>query len=143
MLQVGMTAHPHKPSDFFPTHLTPDEQYTQMSLWCLLAAPLLLSCDIASLDDFTLNLLTNDEVLNVNQDPLGEQAKRIVSEHFKDTSTYNAAYGIRTLSKMEKMYDVRATGNPSSWLGPIWGVSNYMVFNGLLKYGYEEENIAN
>ena len=36
MLQLGNTAHPHKPSDFFPTHLTPNEQYTQISLWCLL-----------------------------------------------------------------------------------------------------------
>ncbi len=80
MLQVGNTAHPHKPSDFFPTHLSPNEQYSQMSLWCLLCSPLLLSCDIESMDDFTLNLLTNDEVIEVNQDPLGEQALRIVKK---------------------------------------------------------------
>jgi alpha-galactosidase len=57
-----------------PTRLTPDEQYTHMSLWCLLASPLLLGCDLARLDDFTLGLITNDEVLEVNQDPLGRQA---------------------------------------------------------------------
>jgi len=34
---------------------------------------------------------------------------------------------------------VRATGNPSSWLGPIWGVSNYLVWRGLVKYGFEED----
>lgn len=57
-----------------PTRLTPDEQYSHMSLWCLLSAPLLLGCDLANIDDFTLGLLTNDEVLAINQDALGKQA---------------------------------------------------------------------
>jgi alpha-galactosidase len=63
-----------------PSHLTPDEQYTHISLWCLLSAPLLIGCDLSQLDDFTLNLLTNDEVLAVNQDALGKQAIRIMQE---------------------------------------------------------------
>ena len=58
----------------YPTHLTPDEQYAHMSAWCLQSVPLLLGNDLTKLDDFTLNLLTNDEVLAVNQDPLGKQA---------------------------------------------------------------------
>jgi alpha-galactosidase len=36
-----------------------------------------LGCDLTQLDAFTLNLLTNDEVLDVNQDPLGKQARRV------------------------------------------------------------------
>ncbi len=60
-----------------PTHLRPSEQYTHISLWCLLASPLLIGCDLTQLDEFTLNLLTNDEVLDVNQDELGKQASRI------------------------------------------------------------------
>jgi len=56
------------------THLTPDEQYTHISLWCLQAAPLLLGCDLTQLDAFTLGLLTNDEVIDVDQDPLGQAA---------------------------------------------------------------------
>ncbi len=63
--------------DLHPTRLTPDEQYSHMSLWCLLSSPLLLGCDIARIDDFTLGLLTNDEVLAVNQDALGKQATQI------------------------------------------------------------------
>lgn len=55
------------------TRLTADEQYTHISLWSLLSSPLLIGCDIAQLDDFTLSLLTNDEVISVNQDPLGKQ----------------------------------------------------------------------
>jgi alpha-galactosidase len=60
--------------DLHATHLTPNEQYTHISLWCLQAAPLLLGCDLTQLDPFTLGLLTNDEVLDVDQDPLGQAA---------------------------------------------------------------------
>jgi len=58
-----------------PTRLTPDEQYLHFSLWCLFSAPLLIGCDMEKLDDFTLSLLTNDEVIALDQDPLGQQAK--------------------------------------------------------------------
>lgn len=68
-----------------------------------------------------------------------EQAKRMVEEHYKNTKTFNAPYGVRTLSKMEKMYNLKASGNPSSWLGPVWGISNYMTWRGLVKYGFESE----
>jgi len=63
-----------------PTRLTPDEQYTHISLWCLLSAPLLIGCDLGRLDPFTLNLLTNDEVLAIDQDPLGRQAACVKKE---------------------------------------------------------------
>ena len=56
------------------TRLTPNEQYTHISLWSLLASPMLIGCDLSQLDDFTLNLLTNNEVNAVNQDPLCKQA---------------------------------------------------------------------
>lgn len=70
--------------DLRDAQLTPDEQYTHMSLWCLLCSPLLLGCPIEQLDDFTLGLLTNDEVLEVSQDPLGQQARRIVQDGPKE-----------------------------------------------------------
>lgn len=59
------------------TPFTPNEQYTQVSMWCLLAAPLILSGDIATLDPFTLSLLTNDEVIAVDQDELVRAAHRV------------------------------------------------------------------
>jgi alpha-galactosidase len=62
-----------------PTRLTPDEQYTHISLWCLLSAPLLIGCDMTKLDDFTLNLLENDEVLALDQDALGKEATCVVT----------------------------------------------------------------
>jgi alpha-galactosidase len=60
-----------------PTSFSPDEQYAQVSLWCLVTAPLILGGDITRLDPFTLSLLTNDEVLEVDQDPLGKAALRV------------------------------------------------------------------
>jgi alpha-galactosidase len=57
--------------------LTRDEQVTHISMWAILAAPLLIGCDMTQLDDFTLRLLCNDEVLAVNQDPLGKQGQCI------------------------------------------------------------------
>jgi alpha-galactosidase len=62
------------------THLTPNEQYTHISLWCLQSSPLLIGCDMTQLDDFTLGLLSNDDVLAVDQDPLCKPAGRITKE---------------------------------------------------------------
>lgn len=61
-----------------PTTLTPSEQYSYMSMWCLMAAPLFYSGDMRYLDEFTLNVLCNAEVIDVDQDPLGIQAKPLV-----------------------------------------------------------------
>ncbi|MGV3705602.1 MAG: NPCBM/NEW2 domain-containing protein [Arcticibacter sp.] len=70
MLVVGIVGwgNPH------PSKLKPDEQYLHFSLWSLFSAPLLIGCDMEKLDAFTLNLLTNDEVIAINQDPLSKQA---------------------------------------------------------------------
>jgi alpha-galactosidase len=59
------------------TRLTPNEQITHITLWSMLSAPLLIGCDLSNLDNFTLKLLSNDEVLAVNQDALGKPATRL------------------------------------------------------------------
>jgi hypothetical protein len=70
--------------ELHPTRLTPDEQYTHVSLWSLLAAPLLIGCDMAKLDPFSLSLLTNDEVLAIDQDVAGKQARRVIrGDHYQ------------------------------------------------------------
>jgi alpha-galactosidase len=76
MLVVGQLGG-RIPSQLHPSKLTPDEQYTHISLWCLLASPLLMGCDLEKMDDFTLGLLENDEVLEVDQDSLGRQAVQV------------------------------------------------------------------
>jgi alpha-galactosidase len=74
MLVVGYVGWGPK---LHPSRLTPDEQYTHITLWSLLSAPLLIGCDLDRLDPFTLNLLTNDEVLAIDQDSLAKQAVRV------------------------------------------------------------------
>ena len=71
MLIVGMVGWGDK---LHYTRLTPDEQYTHITLWALLSAPMLIGCDMAQLDPFTLSLLCNCEVNDIDQDPLGVQA---------------------------------------------------------------------
>jgi len=77
MLVVGKVGWGPK---LHPSNLTADEQYTHISLWCLWSAPLLIGCPIEDMDEFTLNLLTNDEVLAINQDPLGRPAVTVLSD---------------------------------------------------------------
>jgi alpha-galactosidase len=60
-----------------PCALSPNEQYAYMSMWCMMASPLFFSGDMNSLDDFTLNVLCNAEVIEIDQDALGECARVI------------------------------------------------------------------
>ena len=57
-------------------NLTPDENYTHMTLWCMLTAPLLIGCDMPKMSPFIVSLFSNDEVLAVSQDALGRQGWR-------------------------------------------------------------------
>jgi alpha-galactosidase len=103
MLVVGMVGWGPR---LHPTHLSPNEQYTHISLWCLLDSPLLIGCDMTQLDDFTLGLLTNDEVLGVNQDPLGKQAGRVAKNGdlevwAKDMEDGSKAVGLFNRGKAE------------------------------------------
>ena len=67
-------------SNLRDSRLTPDEQYTHISLWTLMASNMLIGCDISQMDDFTVGLLCNNEVNAVNQDILGKQAVRVVED---------------------------------------------------------------
>ncbi len=78
MLQIGRIGTPNNAnSQFRPTRLTRDEEYLQVSLWSLLSAPLIISSDLEHIDDFTMGLLTNDEVIAVNQDPAANPAAKV------------------------------------------------------------------
>ncbi|MBR2043848.1 MAG: glycoside hydrolase family 37 [Clostridia bacterium] len=71
--------------------------------------------------------------------PNKEQAERIVKENLLCQKAFWAPFGVRSLSRYEKMYRLIGSGNPSSWQGGVWILSNYFVFKGLLKYGYKAE----
>lgn len=61
MLEVGRT-------------LTPEEDRTHFAMWCIMSSPLLIGCDLTTLKPETMRLLTNKDLIALNQDPLGEQA---------------------------------------------------------------------
>ena len=67
-----------------------------------------------------------------------EEAKRCVEEHYINPKTLNSPYGIRSVSKAEKMFRNIRSGNPSCWVGPIWINANYFTYIGLKKYGYDD-----
>jgi len=54
--------------------LTKEEDKTHFGMWCIMSSPLLIGCDVTSIDDTTLALLTNPELIALNQDPLAIQA---------------------------------------------------------------------
>ncbi len=64
----------HMEASAAATRLTPDEQYSYMSMWSLMASPLFFSGDMTKLDALTLNVLCNSEVIAIDQDSLGKQA---------------------------------------------------------------------
>lgn len=70
MLCVGCVSW----NDGQASRLAPNEQYTHISMWALVASPLMIGCDLTKLDDFTFSLLANDEVIEIDQDPLGKGA---------------------------------------------------------------------
>ncbi len=53
------------------------EYQTHMTLWCMACSPLMIGCDVRAMDKETTALLTNREVLAVNQDALGVPARRV------------------------------------------------------------------
>src|SRR5208282_4840749 len=61
------------------TALTRDEQLTHLSLWSLLPSPLMIGANLPDNDDWTLALLTNPEVIAVNQDALGQPGQRLTN----------------------------------------------------------------
>ncbi|MCC7475392.1 MAG: NPCBM/NEW2 domain-containing protein [Pirellulales bacterium] len=71
-IQIGFVGDAHSQAEPKPCPLTPTEQYSYMSLWALSASPLIYSGDMGKLDPFTLNVLCNPEVIDINQDPLGQ-----------------------------------------------------------------------
>jgi alpha-galactosidase len=122
-----------------PTRLTPDEQYLHVTQWCMAASPLLLGCDLDQLDKFTLNLITNDEVLAVSQDALGKQATLASNENnvllvyardLEDGSKAVALYnlGKEPASMTAKWPDLKLSGRQA--VRDLWRQKDLGEFDG-------------
>jgi alpha-galactosidase len=105
-----------------PSRLKPDEQYLHVTQWCMASAPLLLGCDHDQLDAFTLGLVSNDEVLAVDQDSLGKQATLasndsdtllVYAKNLDDGSKAVALYnlGAQPAKVTAKFSDLKLTGS--------------------------------
>ena len=76
-IQIGWIGNARGGGEPRPCAMTPTEQYAFMSLWCLMASPLFFSGDMGQIDAFTLNVLCNPEVIEIDQDPLGQCARLV------------------------------------------------------------------
>jgi len=115
MLQIGPLGEVNRAvTAFQPSPLTPAEQYFQVTLWCLLTQPLLLSCHVPGMDEFDVGLVTNAEVLAVNQDALCRQGRRVAREPgvyeiwAKELDGGRLAVGFFNLSEEDREIRLRA-----------------------------------
>lgn len=99
------------------TRLTADEQRTHVTLWALLAAPLLLGADLTRLDADTIALVTNDRVLEVDQDPAGLQATRTFQGDGFEVWSRSLANGSRAVGVFNRGETELSTTIEWGWTG--------------------------
>jgi len=104
--------HWNDPDYIMDGSCSPNEQYAYMSIWALLNTPLIYSGDMTKLDEFTLNVLCNNEIIAVNQDPLGIQAHRIYIDDdrqvwMKDMEDGSKAIGMFNTTEYETKMSVK------------------------------------
>lgn len=113
-----------------PTKLTYDEQLTHISLWSLMASPMLFSGDLSQLDAKTVEMLTNDDVIALNQDPLGAptvqvsdvNGARVLSRRMADGSIVVGLFNMNTAqTRVEvKFADLGLTGFKQVHIHNMW-----------------------
>ena len=122
MLCIGFTR------DGIMTFLTPNQQYTHLSIWAITASTMMLGCDLTKMDDFTRALLSNDEVLAVSQDELVAPAELKVVDHGTQIWTRRLADGSFAALAVNKRpfkrrlrFDFAALGLPkTAMLRDLW-----------------------
>jgi alpha-galactosidase len=77
MLEVGNTTRERLWGGIDSTKMTLLEYRTHFSMWCMMAAPLIAGNDLRSMSSEIVEILTNREIIAINQDTLGKQGKRI------------------------------------------------------------------
>lgn len=77
MLVIGPVIEKNFDEEPRPSRLTPDQQYSHISLWTLWGSPLLIGAPVEKMSDFDISLLKNSEVIGIHQDPLGYVGRTI------------------------------------------------------------------
>lgn len=140
-IQIGVIGDAHGMGEPKPCPLTPTEQYSFMSLWALSAAPLFFSGHMGKLDAFTINVLCNPEVIDIDQDSLGQCARVITAgdETFvmvKDLEDGSKAVGLCNAGEfaaevVAKWADVGVQGKQI--LRDVWRQKDLGAFEGQFK----------
>jgi len=118
--------------------LNHNEELTQMSLWCLLAAPLLAGNNLTKMSNDTLKILTNPEVIALDQDPMGVEGHRAWQEGplevwVKPLSGHSMAVGLfnRSESAMPVTVRFKAIGMKDNVrVRDLWERKDLGVFHG-------------
>ncbi|WP_423819289.1 alpha-galactosidase [Salinimicrobium sp. TIG7-5_MAKvit] len=113
MLVVGLHGKSGPSGDQGGHGATNTEYQSQMSLWSLMAAPLMISNDVRNMDEETRRILTNKDIIAIDQDPLGKQGKRVINKDnwqvfVKPLTDGNYAVGILNTSE-KKNKDLKKT----------------------------------
>ena len=107
----------------------------------MLSSPLLIGCDISNMDDFTVNLLSNDEVIALDQDVLGKQAQQKIKNSnyqvwVKELEDGSKAIGIFNLSDDYQAVSVNwqdiGLGNTEK-VRDLWRQKDLGTFNNTFK----------
>ncbi len=123
---------------FKGSRLAPNEQYTHISLWALVASPMMIGCDLTKIDDFTFGLLSNDEVIAVDQDPLGAGAAvvdagtdwEVWARPLSDGSIAAGLYN-KGLAEQTIVLDMEKLGIECKWtVRDLWRQEDVGVFLG-------------
>ena len=125
-------------NQFKGSRLAPNEQYTHISLWALVASPLMIGCDLTQLDEFTFSLLANDEVIDIDQDPLGAGAGcidegedwEIWARPLADGSIAAGLYN-KSVKEQTIRFDLEKNGILCKWrIRDVWAQEDVGVFMG-------------
>jgi hypothetical protein len=133
MLPLGVIrAAKHSRTDF-----TKDEQYTVMTLWSICRSPLIFGGDLPQTDAFTLSLITNDEVLAVNQTgahggAFAEGGDSVIwAADAPGGAKFFAVFNVGDHSALDIRVDWQALGMPSNCtLRDLWQHADVGVIRG-------------
>ena len=94
--------------------MTDVEYQTHFSLWCMFSAPLLASNDLRNMNEATATILTNPEILAIDQDALGEQAKPVykmggIRVYLKHLRNGSLAVAVLNTGSTEKKFDLKSS----------------------------------
>ena len=111
MLIVGLYGRKGPSGDLGGIGCTDVEYQSNMSLWCLMAAPLMVSCDVANMNEATKRILTNKNILAIDQDKLGKQAVRKINNNgwqvfVKPLENNETAIGILNTAKNAEKFEI-------------------------------------